>query len=257
MSWLDDLLDAIFKKKELVTPAVVPVALPSPVPVTLPPVLPKPVLTVVPPAPDLIATIDGKNIYKSAGIVYWKSGMAVDADGCPTAYHPSNTGLDYLANAGKPGDWYGVICDSKGEPVVQGQNDPAPGYYISPTALTDKNKKVTDPTCYVDSQHVPYIAVPPQLKAQGVKLGDLCVVEHKGSKCTGIVADIGPRTKIGEASMAMAFALGIKNSPKNGGLEESAVTYYVFCGTTKGWPRDADDIRVQAMSLYSAKTVKI
>ena len=34
---------------------------------------------------------------------FYESGMTIDADGAPNAYHPDNTGLDDLANAGTPG----------------------------------------------------------------------------------------------------------------------------------------------------------
>ena len=36
----------------------------------------------------------------------------------------------------------------------------------------------------------------------------------------GVVADIGPPNKIGEASIAMARALGIGHSPRTGGTSE-------------------------------------
>jgi len=35
------------------------------------------------------------------------SGMAIDADGSPHAYNPSDTGLDNFANGGRPGNWWG------------------------------------------------------------------------------------------------------------------------------------------------------
>ena len=39
---------------------------------------------------------------------FYESGMTIDADGAPNAYHPDNTGLDDLANAGAPGRWEGL-----------------------------------------------------------------------------------------------------------------------------------------------------
>ena len=38
---------------------------------------------------------------------FYESGMTIDADGAPNAYHPGNLGLDDLANAGAPGRWKG------------------------------------------------------------------------------------------------------------------------------------------------------
>ena len=45
---------------------------------------------------------------------FYESGMTIDADGAPNAYHPDNKGLDDLANAGTPGRWEGLAKDSDG-----------------------------------------------------------------------------------------------------------------------------------------------
>jgi hypothetical protein len=69
---------------------------------------------------------------------FYEAGMAIDADGAPKAYHPEDKGLDSLSNAGQPGDWYGIVTDSgdrDGNPIIQGSDDPAPGFYVSPTSL--------------------------------------------------------------------------------------------------------------------------
>jgi hypothetical protein len=75
-----------------------------------------------------------------------RGGLRITADGSPRAYHRDpKLGLDFLANAGSTGRWGGLVTDSKGEPVVQGENDPAPGYYVSLTSLQDRTKRPTDP----------------------------------------------------------------------------------------------------------------
>jgi len=74
---------------------------------------------------------------------FFISGMSIDADGAPNAYHPDDTGLDELANAGSPTDWNGVITDREGNPLIQEERDPFPGYYISCTSLADKTKEFT------------------------------------------------------------------------------------------------------------------
>lgn len=176
------------------------------------------------------------------GVVRWTSGMQIDADGAPRAYAPSGSalrGLDYLANAGAPGHWWGIVCDDHGEPYVQGIDDPAPGFYVSPTALCAPGFSRRDPRRYVDSYTVPYLAIPPELRVvAGVKLGDLAVVKHAGVCCGAIVADIGPRKKVGEGSMALARELGIPESPRNGGAGWG-VEYCIFLGTATSppWPR--------------------
>ena len=52
------------------------------------------------------------------GTLYWTCPLMVDADGSPHAYHPDGSppGLDYLANAGSPGNWWGIACNSSGDP---------------------------------------------------------------------------------------------------------------------------------------------
>jgi len=182
-----------------------------------------------------VATLDGA--------VCYRAGMRIDGDGCPRCYAPADAGLhplDYLANAGKPGDWYGLVCKPNGEPVIQGPADPYPGYYVSPTAFGDKTKAPIDPARYVDSETVSYIAIPPDLKEQGVKLGDLCVVAYNSMCWPAIVADIGPRKKYGEGSIKLAKQLSIPSSPKNGGVD-IGVTYVIFKGTTRAWPCDFED----------------
>jgi hypothetical protein len=90
----------------------------------------------------------------------WENGLRIDVDGAPNAYGPNNTGLDYTANAGKAGNWYGVVTDKDGDPYIQGPEDPYPGDYISATSLQDHTKAVDDPTRYVDARTVPYLAIP-------------------------------------------------------------------------------------------------
>ena len=201
------------------------------------------------------STIGGVSTYKVQGKsgLAFKSGMSVDADGSPRAYHPRNTGLDALGNAGKPGNWWGIATDSRGTPYVQGPNDPAPGHYVTTTALVDGRYKANDPRRYVDSEKVPFIAIPPQLKDQGVKLGDLVAVrnERTGKTVFAVVADIGPRDHQGEGSIKLAKELGINPNPRNGGIG-SGVSYVVFPGSKKTWPLSHEQIQAEGAKLYAA-----
>lgn len=182
-------------------------------------------------------SIGGVATYKVAGKpgVAFKGGLSVDADGSPRAYHPRNTGLDHLANAGRPGNWWGIATDRRGRPYVQGPNDPAPGYYVSTTALTDGRFPANDPRRYANSETVPFIAVPPELRDQGVKLGDLVAVrnERTGQTVFAIVADIGPRGHLGEGSIKLAQELGINPDARRGGAG-SGISYVAFPGTRVG-----------------------
>lgn len=192
----------------------------------------------------LIETVGTVKVYSIDNALCWCAGLAVDADGSPHAYAPTGSGLrglDYLANAGEPGNWYGLVCVKPNVPVVQGPNDPAPGYYVSATALFDRSKKISDPRRYVDSECVPYISISQLLMKQGAKKGDLAFVYCRATKMSSpaLVADIGPRRKLGEGSIALAEALGVNSSPKNGGAG-SGVVYVVFPNTLSdpAWPRD-------------------
>lgn len=205
--------------------------------------------------------IIGRTLIVEAGdAIQWTAGLAIDADGCPDAYAPPDSGLhgrDALGNAGHPGDWWALVTDTgdeKGTPIVQAQNDPCPGYYVTATALADRSLHAHDPRRYVDSNHVPYLAVPPELRACGVRLGDVAVVRFRGQWSPAIVADIGPRGKIGEGSIALARALSIPESPRHGGVGAGVeVTLWPGSRTDPPWPRTLEDIADQVMKLAAGK----
>lgn len=189
---------------------------------------------------------------------FYKAGMNIDADGAPKAYHPhSDQGLDKLTYAGESGNWHGIVTDNgkpDGKPIVQGQDDPAPGFFISQTSLEDKTKKRTDPQRYVDATQIPYIALPPEVqKNLNVRLGDLAVVinSKNGQRSEAIFADVGNRQKIGEGSVALADALGISSDPRYGGIDDGVI-YMVFPGSGNGKPRSRDEISTEANRSFEA-----
>lgn len=188
---------------------------------------------------------------------FYVAPMHIDADGAYKAYHrDSNVALDNLANAGKPGNWWALVTDNgerTGNPIVQCGDDPAPDYYVCMTALGDPTKAKTDPRRWVDSSTVPYFVLPgglaPQMK---VKLGDLGVALHRpsGKLSAAIYADVGPKGKIGEGSIALAKALGLRESAKNGGTERREIAWLVFPGSGSGKPRDRDVVINLGMELF-------
>jgi hypothetical protein len=162
---------------------------------------------------------------------FFEADMTIDADGSPHAYHPDNIGLDYLGNAGYPGNWWGIATDSDGNPYIQRSTDPAPGYYVSTTAINDSRYEIRDPRRYANAENIPFIVLP-AYKSMGARLGDLCVIynQRNGKYCFAIYADVGPTNHLGEASIKAAELLGIPSSPKNGG-QYGDVVYLVFPGT--------------------------
>jgi len=192
--------------------------------------------------------------------VCFRGPARIDIDGAPNAYclrYPS-LGLDALGNAkGADGGWASVITvdgSRFGEPLEQGPNDPAPGYLISTTALNDHSKPRTDPTKYVDAATIPYVSIPPELELDyGLQLGDLGVVIYQEALAEVICADVGPRRKLGEISMAAANELGIPDSPRHGGIDEHAVIYVLFPNSLSipPWPRACAEFQYQAGLLFA------
>jgi hypothetical protein len=185
---------------------------------------------------------------------FYESGMTIDADGAPNAYHPDNTGLDDLANAGSPGNWQGLAKNGDGEPFVQGPNDPFPGYYVSATALADRTKPVSDPARYVDASKVPFIVLPGGMAREiGARPGDFAVVFNlrNGKSSYAIFGDVGPPDRIGEGSMALAENLGIRSDARNGGARRG-ILFLVFPGSGNGRPRPIEEINAEAEKLLQA-----
>jgi len=185
---------------------------------------------------------------------FYESGMTIDADGAPNAYHPDNTGLDDLANAGTPGRWEGLAKDADGEPIIQGPNDPFPGYYISATALADRSKPFNDPNRYVDASKIPFVVLPGGMARQlGARPGDFAAVfnQRNGKSSYAIFGDVGPYDRIGEGSMALAENLGIRSNARNGGARRG-VLYLVFPGSGNGRPRTIEEINEEGQKLLQA-----
>jgi hypothetical protein len=186
---------------------------------------------------------------------FYESGLMIDADGAYHAYHPDNkSGLDYLGNAGHPGNWWALVTNNgqpDGRPLVQTDTDPAPGFYISTTTLEDGSKDPKDPRRYVNAEAVNFIVLPGRL-GLGAKLGDFAVVIRPatGAYDYAVYADVGPANKIGEASVALAAALGVPSSPKSGGVGHGII-YIVFPGSAQSWPLSQPEIDQYGAQLFS------
>lgn len=168
----------------------------------------------------------------------------IDADGANgqngavAAYRVDNKGSEALANGGMTLRNGKVVCAKPWarDIVILGKdNEPRvfPGGVIaSRTWYRDRTKAVDDPSAYLDSETVPYIVVPPLIVhgVAGVVCGSLARASYGGKSVFGVVGDLGPRTKVGEMSIAMARALGIASSPRNGGLEKPNVYYELWPG---------------------------
>ena len=197
-----------------------------------------------------INTLDDDN-----SAFFYESGLMIDADGAYHAYHPDGrSGLDYLGNAGQPGNWWALVTDNgraDGSPVIQTASDPAPGFYISTTSLQDSDCDRKDPRRYVNAEAVNFIVLPGRI-GLGAKLGDFAVVIRPatGAYDYAVYADVGPANKIGEGSIALAAALGVPSNPKTGGIGHG-IAYVVFPGSVQTWPLTQPTIDQYGAQLFS------
>jgi hypothetical protein len=186
---------------------------------------------------------------------FYEAGLEIDADGAPHAYHPDgSSGLDYLGNAGRPGDWWALVTDNgkpNGTPIIQTPNDPAPGFYVSTTTLENANFSRKDPRRYVNAEAINFIVLPGSLNL-GTKLGDFTVVirPETQSLSYAVYADNGPTNKIGEGSIALANALGLPSSPKTGGVGHGIV-YIVLRGSAQTFPLSQAEIDKTGSALFA------
>ncbi len=181
----------------------------------------------------LLTTIENFNVFKhSSGAYYYRAKFAIDADGSPRAYGPNDTGLDLNIHALTNGQWVGVVTGSDGQPIIQKQGDPYPGFFVSQTSLYDVRYEITDPRRYVDAENIPYIVMPDTLRStMGAEIGDMAYVFNPATQKSSfaIFADTGPEKLLGEGSIYLAKALGIANtSPRDGGLTGAVIQYIVF-----------------------------
>jgi hypothetical protein len=191
-------------------------------------------------------------IYRGAGntIRVPSAPLHVDADGSPRAYGPGCLGEDYIANAGRPGNYWGIVT-ANGVPVVQGPDDPAPGWYVSTTSLQDPGFPIHDPRRYVDSESVPGVVLPGSAyRRWGMRLGDLVLIERPvlALSVWAIFHDVGPGDAFGEATIFSANALKINADPKHGGMD-GGIGYTLYPGSGTGKILTADQAVALAESL--------
>lgn len=133
-------------------------------------------------------------VMQKNGVIYWNSGMSIDCDGQP-----------------------GSLCNQSTDP-----------YFQSTTAWNQSDGNA------LRAELLPYVVIPlPSTRwnyaDSGIKGGTLVAMVYKDKYVFGVVGDLGPSQRIGEASYAAAKALGIDANPKSGGVG-SGVTYVVFPG---------------------------
>ena len=134
------------------------------------------------------------NICSLTGAFFWKADMDIDCDGKRTS-----------------------VCNENTDPWYQPQ-----------TSAQDSHGHP------LDASKLPYVVIPLpssrfRYQQRGIHLGQVVAVIYNGKLKFGVFGDEGPSSMIGEASNAMARALGIDSNPESGGVD-SGVTYIVFTG---------------------------
>ncbi|MFF9202723.1 glycoside hydrolase family 75 protein [Streptomyces sp. NPDC014986] len=124
--------------------------------------------------------------------VFWKADMDIDCDGRP-----------------------GRRCNARTD-----------RYFSASTAFPQSDGRP------LSSEELPHVVVPVPSglwnhRSHGVRGGSAVAVVYRDRVRYGVVGDTGPADIIGEASYAMAEALGVDPDPHGGGAS-SGVTYIVF-----------------------------
>jgi hypothetical protein len=173
----------------------------------------------------------------SPKFVEMTTSMAIDLDGAPNAYGPPDTHPLYNelnAHDKKTGEIAGYLTKSdRRTPVLQGPNDPFPGYYVSTTKFVDKsNPKKSDPRKYVDASKINYVVWGKFAIANGAMPGDFVAVYSKktGKSVFGIIGDSGNPSGA-EGSMALLKALNYPVKNKNSGVDEKEIVIRYFPGS--------------------------
>lgn len=97
-----------------------------------------------------------------------------------------------------------------------------------------------------------YVVLPSAAMHAGhARLGDLAAVWNRRNErlAHAIFADVGPKTRIGEGSIALAKTLGIPHDPRTGGESDRVVVCVVFAGSGNGSGRSLADIDRRTASL--------
>lgn len=193
----------------------------------------------------IIMRVRGVPIYWDGTKIEYTSGLTIDGDGSPRCYHPrgSPPGLDYLANAGHPGNWWALATTTRkpsGMPLIQTRSDPAPGFFVSMTTLIRwkapgrRMYAYSDPRSYIDSGVTSGVVIPGPLidLIAPIFMGCQCEAFNldNGKMTLAVCDDSGPAGHLGEGTMKFATDLGVNPNPKTGGTESPIIHWVIYPG---------------------------
>jgi hypothetical protein len=167
--------------------------------------------------------------------------MEIDVDGAPNAYGPPGMKtLDDLINAHyrerSENSIVGYLLEGNdpNKPIIQGPQDPYPGYYVSTTAFADraiKNEK--DPLKYLDATKINYVVLGTKAQRLGARVGDFVTVYSIRNKRAvyGLVGDSGNPTGE-EGSLHLLQDLGYNfQDGREGSVEGEDIVVRFFPGS--------------------------
>jgi hypothetical protein len=126
------------------------------------------------------AEIGTVQVFRDAGskAIAFASQMQVNTDGAPDSYHPDDIGITHICNGVSVGPsctwkvsclpefkqakaehfrgptkicFFAMATNANGLPIIQGNADPKPGYFVSTTALNQPGEDVRTPQAQLDS----------------------------------------------------------------------------------------------------------
>ena len=162
--------------------------------VPVPPPKPTPPAPVV--KPSLLGIVQGVAIEAK-----------ISASGNETVHFVADADIDADGSGGNP------------------EHDP---YFQSDTSLHGPDGRA------LNAYQVPFVVVPPLVcqKTRGMVLGSECLVTHtlnrRQVRC--VVGDLGPKSKVGELSVAAARAIGVPSNPVTGGESRKIIDYEISVG---------------------------
>jgi RHS repeat-associated protein len=193
------------------------------------------------------------------------------SDGDPRCYHPNNTGKDnnkcgdiflnsktckFYGNDDKD-PMFGAKLGKNGQPLVQTEGQPAPGYFISQTFTTRDGFNTDDPDAYLNASSTNYlVASQGFINETGLNWGDVGVATANGVSVNFIIGEKGNiNTNDIEISEAFIRNLGLgdyliqKEEKGYNGEKSSKIT-----GVKEGIKNVAIQFEIYGGSAYNPST---
>lgn len=143
--------------------------------------------------------------------------------------------------------------------VTDGGEDPGIRFESTHQSDTTLHHRSGEP---LNSNKVPFVVLPlgTWRREHGIKLGDFGYVAYNGRVVAVIAGDLGPRTKLGEGSIALHRALGFERV-RNGRIRdigiEGGVRTLMFPGSGDGFCPPNAEIESRAARLWELFKVAI